>query len=123
MDDETGATLHAIGDVLGAKWTLHVLRSLAEEHRGFNDLQRDVGGVTAKTLSSRLSDLECFGIVEKEVHATSPPTTTYRLTDHGRALAATVADVETLVDVVDCPGRDCPVPADGDAPAAACCDP
>lgn len=104
-------TWHAVRDVLGSKWAFHVVRALADRARGFNDLERELGGVTAKTLSERLDELRCLGFVEKEVHATSPPTTTYRLTDHGEDLAAVMADVESLVAVVECPDRDCPVPA------------
>ncbi|USZ67304.1 helix-turn-helix transcriptional regulator [Halorussus salilacus] len=110
-DDDWRRTWHAIRDVLGSKWAFHVVRALAREERGFNDLKRELDGVTAKTLSGRLRELRCLGFVEKEVHATSPPTTTYRLTDHGEDLAAILADVESLVEVVECGDGDCPVPA------------
>ncbi|WP_132057942.1 winged helix-turn-helix transcriptional regulator [Halorussus amylolyticus] len=109
--DDWRRTWHAVRDVLGSKWAFHVVRALAVEERGFNDLKRDLAGVTAKTLSERLRELRCLGFVEKEVHATSPPTTTYRLTDYGESLAAIMGDVESLVDVVECRDRDCPVPA------------
>ena len=111
--DDWRRTWHAVRDALGSKWAFHVLRALAERERGFNDLKRELDGVTAKTLSERLRELRCLGLVEKEVHATSPPTTTYRLTDHGRSLAAIMADVESLVEVVECSDGDCPVPSAG----------
>ena len=114
-------TWHAVRDVLGSKWAFHVVRALAESERGFNDLKRELRGVTAKTLSERLRELRCLGFVEKEVHATSPPTTTYRLTDPGEELAAVMADVESLVEVVECPDGDCAVsPASPPECACAC---
>ena len=119
VDDDWQRTWHAVRDVLGSKWAFHVVRALAESERGFNDLERELDGVTAKTLSERLRELRCLGFVEKEVHATSPPTTTYRLTDHGEELAAVLADVESLVEVVECPEGDCPV-SDATAPGCAC---
>ena len=108
-EDDWRRTWHAVRDVLGSKWAFHVVRALAESERGFNDLKRELDGVTAKTLSERLRELRCLGFVEKEVHATSPPTTTYRLTDPGAELADVMADVESLVEVVECPDGDCPV--------------
>lgn len=107
--DDWRRTWHAVRDVLGSKWAVHVVRALAESDSGFNDLKRELGGVTAKTLSERLRELRCLGFVSKEVHATSPPTTTYRLTDHGEVLAGVMGDVESLVSVVECPDGDCPV--------------
>lgn len=109
-DDDWRRTWHAIRDLFGSKWAFHVLRSLATEEHGFNDLKRDLDGVTAKTLSERLRELRCLGFVEREVHTTSPPTTTYRLTDAGNSLAAIMGDVESLIEVAECPDRDCPVP-------------
>ncbi|WP_227353613.1 winged helix-turn-helix transcriptional regulator [Haladaptatus salinisoli] len=119
MSDDWQRTWHAVRSVLGSKWAFHVVRALSERARGFNDLRRTLGGVSAKTLSERLQELRCLGFVEKEVHATSPPTTTYRLTDHGESLASVMDDLESLVDVVECPGGDCPVPAEA-APDCPC---
>jgi DNA-binding HxlR family transcriptional regulator len=127
MDAATRRTWHAVTDLLGAKWACHVVRLLAADQRGFNELRRDLG-VTAKTLSARLSELRCLGFVEREVHPTSPPTTTYRLTGDGRALAAVMGDVEDIVDVVPCPDCDCAVAAGAtagcacDATAGCACD-
>ena len=87
---------------LGSKWTLRVLRRLATGDARFNELRRDVGGVTAKTLSARLDDLRCAGLVARTVHATSPPATSYALTDPGREFAAVLERLEPLVSVVDC---------------------
>ncbi|WP_084156786.1 winged helix-turn-helix transcriptional regulator [Haladaptatus cibarius] len=112
MTDDWQRTWHAVRSVLGSKWAFHVVRALSEREQGFNDLRRSLGGVSAKTLSERLRELRCLNFVEKEVHATSPPTTTYRLTDHGTSLAAIMSDVESLVEPVECPDGDCPVPAE-----------
>lgn len=99
----------ALFDVLGNKWAAHVLRALAEEPRGFNELRREVG-TTAKVLSARLEELRCRGFVEREVHDTRPPTTTYRLTDGGERVTAGLRAVEREVDVTDCCGTGCATP-------------
>lgn len=124
MDADDQRTWHGIREVLGSKWAMHVVAALDGEEHGFNELRRELGGVTAKVLSARLRELRCLGFVEREVHATTPPTTTYRLTDHGTRLAVILDDVADLVDVMDCPDPDCPVDhcidVDGGVEAAAC---
>jgi len=119
MQDTAGGdwqrTWHAVRDVLGSKWAFHVVRALTVGDAGFNELQRRLDGVTAKVLSERLQELRCLGFVTRTVHATSPPTTTYSLTNSGEELASILGDVESLVAVVECPDGDCPVPVDGTA--------
>lgn len=112
MDDESRRSWAAVQDLLGSKWTVQVVRALAETDRGFAALQRELDGVTAKTLSARLSELTCLGFVDRQVTATSPPRTNYRLTEAGERLATVLADVRSLVDVEECPDGACPVAAD-----------
>lgn len=109
MDGRTDGwqrTWHHLRDALGGKWAFHVLRALWERDHGFNELKRRLRGVTAKTLSRRLSELECAGLVDRRVEATSPPASRYSLTDDGREFVALLRRMEELVDVVDCACRD-----------------
>lgn len=107
--DERRRTLHALRAVVGRKWAPQVLDALAERERGFNDLRRALDGVTAKTLSNRLTELECRGFVEKEVRATSPPTTRYSLTSQGREAADLLGDLASMARLVDCGETECAV--------------
>ncbi|WP_255151858.1 winged helix-turn-helix transcriptional regulator [Halorarius halobius] len=95
MDDHVW---HGIHDLLGRKWTSHVLLALAEESRGFNAIEQAFPGLTPKVLSTRLDELRCRGFVEREVHATTPPETTYRLTAAGRAFADRLRALEGTVE-------------------------
>lgn len=87
---------------LGRKWGVHVLRLLAEAPRGFNELRRDLDGPTAKTLSERLTELRCVGLVERQVEATSPPSTRYELTAGGERFVAVLGELEHEVELVEC---------------------
>jgi DNA-binding HxlR family transcriptional regulator len=51
--------------------------------RRFGDLKRDLNGVSAKVLTTRLRELEERGVVTRTVLPTSPPTVEYALTDLG----------------------------------------
>ena len=64
---------------------------LGESPRRFNELRREIGGVSQKMLSSTLRNLERDGFVSRTVHATVPPRVDYALTDLGRELLIPVA--------------------------------
>lgn len=98
---------HGLQDVLGPKWTLHVLRLLAEDERGFNAIQDELEGLTAPVLSQRLKELRCHGLVERTITDTTPPSTTYSLTEQGRAIATKLRELESLVELHDRTDRDC----------------
>lgn len=48
---------------VGDRWVLLVVRDLADGPKRFTDLQERLGGITAKTLSMRLRELEADGLV------------------------------------------------------------
>lgn len=74
-------------ELLGSKWTLHMVGFLAEEETvRFNELKRMLDGISPRTLSDRLTELEDMGLVERIDHGTIPPKVEYRLTDKGRDL-------------------------------------
>jgi DNA-binding HxlR family transcriptional regulator len=72
--------------LVGDKWTLLIIRDLAESCMRFSALQRSVHGISPRTLSDRLSMLESAGIITREAFAEIPPRVEYRLTEMGRGL-------------------------------------
>jgi len=95
------ATWHGLQDILGPKWTLHILRLLSERSAGFNAIQDELSGLSAPMLSKRLKELRCHGLVERTVADTSPPTTTYTLSERGEQIATHLRKLEPLVEVHD----------------------
>ena len=75
---------------VGDRWTLLVVQALLTGPRRFNELRRDVVGVSGKVLSQRLQRLHADGIVERRVMPTSPPTVEYELTEFGREVLPAV---------------------------------
>ncbi len=66
-----------------SKWTLVVIVQLKHGPRRFNELRRDLGGVSQKSLSSVLRELERDGFVTRSAYATIPPRVDYELTELG----------------------------------------
>jgi len=73
-------------DVVCGKWTLLLVRDLAEGRSRFCELERSLAGISPRTLSLRLRALEEEGIVERQTHAEVPPRVEYALTEKGLAL-------------------------------------
>lgn len=66
-------------ELLGERWTLHIVRDLLSGPKRFGELERLVVGITPKWLTVRLRALEAGGLVAKEGRH-------YRLTGEGEAL-------------------------------------
>ncbi|NEZ41314.1 winged helix-turn-helix transcriptional regulator [Paenibacillus alvei] len=74
-------------DVIGTKWTFLIIRDLLiEGTMRFSDLSRAMDGISPKTLSLRLKELEDHGIVDRNVYPEVPPRVEYTLTDKGKLL-------------------------------------
>jgi DNA-binding HxlR family transcriptional regulator len=79
--------------VVCGKWTLLVIRDLAEGSSRFCELERSLEGISPRTLSLRLRALEDEGIVERQTFPEVPPRVEYALTEKGEALVPLVEDM------------------------------
>jgi DNA-binding HxlR family transcriptional regulator len=89
----TQPACRAVSEVLsrvGDKWTVLVVKALVDGPRRFNDLKRDIGGISQQMLTRTLRTLERDGMVARTVHPTIPPSVEYALTDLGRSLSVPV---------------------------------
>lgn len=74
--------------IIGSKWTMLLLHNLFEGNKRFGQLERSMKGISPKTLSLRLRELEKAGIVKKKIFAEVPLHVEYDLTERGRELEA-----------------------------------
>jgi DNA-binding HxlR family transcriptional regulator len=80
-------------DIVCGKWTLLLIRDLAEGRSRFCELERSLTGISPRTLSLRLRGLEEESIVERHMYPEVPPRVEYALTDKGRALLPIIEDM------------------------------
>ena len=73
-------------EIVCGKWTLLLVRDLAEGRSRFCELERSLSGISPRTLSLRLRELESEGVVERQTYAEVPPRVEYVLTAKGEAL-------------------------------------
>ena len=81
--------------IISGKWTLLVIRDLADESRRFCELERSLEGISPRTLSLRLRALEEHGIVARRTYPEVPPRVEYALTDKGEALVPLIEDMRS----------------------------
>ena len=73
--------------MIGGKWRLVILYWLVEyETIRFNELQRKIGTITYKTLSTELKSMESVGLIIRKEYPQIPPKVEYSLSDKGRSL-------------------------------------
>ncbi|MDY0213135.1 MAG: helix-turn-helix domain-containing protein [Desulfuromonadaceae bacterium] len=72
--------------VMSGKWKPMILWSIHKIPRRFNELTREVSGITPKMLSQQLRELEHEGIIQREVFQTVPPHVEYSMTTYGSTL-------------------------------------
>ena len=80
-------------DRIADKWTVLVIGLLAEKPTRFNQLRKQVDGLSQKVLTKVLRGLEADGMVSRTVFPTVPVTVEYALTPLGRSLGQTLDPV------------------------------
>jgi DNA-binding HxlR family transcriptional regulator len=115
MADDTTCPVCATADLICGKWTILVIRDLAEGRSRFCELERSLAGISPRTLSLRLRALEEEGIVDRETFPEVPPRVEYSLTEKGRALLPIIEDMRIYgrewLGVEQCASTETPVAA------------
>lgn len=91
--DDVTCPVCATAEIICGKWTILVIRDLAEGRVRFCELERSLSGISPRTLSLRLRALEDEGIVERTTYPEVPPRVEYSLTAKGRALLPLIEDM------------------------------
>ena len=85
-DPDALEALQAAVGVLAAKWSVVVLTRLSSGTHRFNELLRQIDGVSRRMLSATLRQLERDGLVERRVYARVPARVEYELSPVGQNL-------------------------------------
>ena len=74
-------------NILSGKWKLRILWNLyIKKVVRFNELQRNLGNITTKTLTEQLRELEDKKIIKRTIYPEIPPKVEYSLTETGYSL-------------------------------------
>lgn len=79
-------TVSVAMDLVGGKWKAVILYHLMDEEKRYNELRKALPGVTERTLSIQLKQLEEDDLISKKVYGKKPPLkVVYSLTEFGKS--------------------------------------
>ena len=83
--------LEGVIDVISKKWALLIVNAIGNcDKLRFNDLMEELDGISPKTLSDTLKELQAQGLVKRESFAEIPPRVEYSLTKDGAELRKSI---------------------------------
>jgi len=80
-------------DIIGGRWRGAILASLCDKEKRFNELKRDLGSITPRTLIKELKYLEINKLVSREAETASAVSVVYGLTKHGKSLEPLIGQI------------------------------
>ena len=76
--------------LIGGKWKLLIIRNLKERPWRFNELQRDIEGISQKVLTDSLRQMIDDGLVYRQDYQEMPPKVEYGLTKRGKEMLPSI---------------------------------
>ncbi len=81
-----GCAVETAIEIIGGRWKVLILQELFGGTRRFSELHRALAGVSHRTLTQQLRELEAHGILRRKIHRQIPPKVEYSLTPLGETL-------------------------------------
>lgn len=72
--------------LIGNKWKLLIIRNLRTRPWRFNELQKNLDGISQKVLTDNLRAMETDGLITRTVYAEVPPRVEYSLSELGETM-------------------------------------
>ena len=80
--------------LIGSKWKLLILRNLLARPWRFNELKKDLEGISQKVLTDSLRSMEDDGIITRTVYPEVPPHVEYALSEIGETIRPIIKSME-----------------------------
>ncbi len=80
--------------LIGSKWKLLILRNLMARPWRFNELRKDLAGISQKVLTDSLRSMEEDGLVTRTIYAEVPPRVEYALSELGESMRPIIQSMQ-----------------------------
>ena len=80
--------------LIGSKWKLLILRNLLARPWRFNELKKNLEGISQKVLTDSLRSMEKDGLITRTVYAEVPPRVEYALSELGESMRPIIRAME-----------------------------
>lgn len=81
--------------LIGNKWKLLIMRNLLARPWRFNELQKNLDGISQKVLTDCLRAMEADGIITRTVYPEVPPRVEYALSELGESMRPILNSMQT----------------------------
>lgn len=81
--------------LIGSKWKLLIMRNLLQRPWRFNELQKNLEGISQKVLTDSLRSMETDGIITRTVFPEVPPKVVYALSELGESMRPIIESMES----------------------------
>jgi DNA-binding HxlR family transcriptional regulator len=81
-----GCAVETAIEIIGGRWKVLILQELFTGTKRFSELHRALAGVSHRTLTQQLRELESHGIIKRKIHRQVPPKVEYSLAPVGETL-------------------------------------
>ena len=90
----TVSTVATTVSLIGSKWKLLIIRNLLERPWRFNELKKNLEGISQKVLTDSLRSMEEDGLITRTVYPEVPPHVEYALSDLGETMRPILDDMK-----------------------------
>lgn len=80
--------------LIGSKWKLLIMRNLLVRPWRFNELKKNLEGISQKVLTDSLRSMEADGIITRTVYPEVPPRVEYALSELGESMRPIISAME-----------------------------
>lgn len=80
--------------LIGSKWKLLIIRNLLARPWRFNELKKDLDGISQKVLTDSLRSLKNDGLITRTVYPEVPPRVEYALSELGLSMKPIIASMD-----------------------------
>ena len=80
--------------LIGSKWKLLIIRNLLVRPWRFNELKKDLDGISQKVLTDSLRSMEEDGLITRTVYPEVPPRVEYALSELGESMRPIIKSME-----------------------------
>lgn len=78
-------------EVIGGKWKLLILISIAEGNKHFREIERSIPKLSTKVLAKELKELEMNQLIRRKIIEDYPVRIEYAVTPHAKSLNTVIA--------------------------------
>ena len=93
-DEMPACPVETTVQLIGSKWKLLIMRNLLKRPWRFNELRRDLDGISQKVLTDSLRSMEEDGIITRTVYPEVPPRVEYALSELGESMRPIIQAME-----------------------------